>query len=343
MIAMKYLCTFGSGWDRAIKKIFEREFTNYNIEFISDGIIIFNTTELIDTKKMFFFNNVYLLLKNKKVNTIDYDKCVNEIINGLKINYDDIRKNMSNINNKSFKFISIDGNQPCKLNYRNLSKLEMEIQKNLNLKVSKNKKHDLDFVFLRRNDGNMYLLLKLSYNRITEKELEKGALRPEVSYLLSSLANIKENDIILDPFTGSGAIPKEIIKHFKYNMIFASELDEEKYNKLKKRFKGNNKKFYIKNFDALNMNFFEDGFIDVIVTDPPWNIYEHKEEDYTEFYLKMLQEMKRVVKQNGRLVILMGNEYEFEKALSKINLELNDKLSVLINGKKAKVYILTVK
>lgn len=340
---MKYLCTFGSGWDKAIKKVFKKEFTNYHIEFISDGIIIFNSTELIDTKKMFFFNNVYLLLKNKKVNTIDYDKCVNEIINGLKINYDDIRKNLGNINDKSFKFISIDGNQPCKLNYRNLSKLEMEIQKNLNLKVSKSKKHDLDFVFLRRNDGNMYLLLKLSYNRTTEKDLEKGALRPEVSYLLSFLANIKENDIILDPFTGSGAIPKEIIKHFKYNMIFASELDEEKYNKLKKKFKGNNKKIYIKNFNALNMNFFEDNFIDTIVTDPPWNIYERKEEDYTEFYLKMLQEMKRVVKQNGRLVILMGNEYEFEKALSKINLELNDKLSVLINGKKAKVYILTVK
>ena len=194
---MKYLCTFGSGWDKAIKKVFKKEFTNYHIEFISDGIIIFNSTELIDTKKMFFFNNVYLLLKNKKVNTIDYDKCVNEIINGLKINYDDIRKNLGNINNKSFKFISIDGNQPCKLNYRNLSKLEMEIQKNLNLKVSKSKKHDIDFVFLRRNDGNMYLLLKLSYNRTTEKDLEKGALRPEVSYLLSFLANIKENDIIL--------------------------------------------------------------------------------------------------------------------------------------------------
>lgn len=126
---MKYLCTFGSGWDKAIKKVFKKEFTNYYIEFINDGIIIFNTTEIIDTKKMFFFNNVYLLLKNKKVNTIDYDKCVNEIINGLKINYDDIRKNLGNINNKSFKFISIDGNQPCKLNYRNLSKLEMEIQK----------------------------------------------------------------------------------------------------------------------------------------------------------------------------------------------------------------------
>ena len=91
------------------------------------------------------------------------------------------------------------------------------------------------------------------------------------------------------------------------------------------------------------MNLFEDDFIDAIVTNLPWNIYEHKEEDYVEFYLKMLQEMKSVVKQNGRNVILMGNEYEFEKVLSKINLELNDKLSVLINGKKAKVYILTVK
>lgn len=187
----------------------------------------------------------------------------------------------------------------------------------------------------------MYLLVKLSYSRVTEKILEKGALRPEVSYLLSSLANIKETDVILDPFAGSGAIPKEIIKYYKYNMIFASELDEVKYNKLKKEYKGNSKKIYIKNYNALDLNFFKDNFIDVVITDPPWNVYEHKEEDYTIFYIQMLSELNRIVKPNGRIVILMGNETEFEIALTKVNMKLIDKLSVLINGKKAKVYVLT--
>lgn len=338
---MKYLCTFGSGWDKAIKKIFEKKFANYYVESLGDGIIVFSTKDVIDIKKLFFFNNVYLLLKEKKNNTTDFDKCVSDILNGLKINYDDIRKNLKEIKARSFKFIGINGNQPCKLDYRNLSRLENEMQKILGIKVSRDK-HDLDFVFLKRNNGIMYFLLKLSYNRKTEKDLEKGTLRPEVSYLLSSLADIKETDIILDPFAGSGSILKEIIKHYKYNMIFASELDEEKYNKLKKEFKGNNKNFFIKNIDALNMEFFKDNFIDIVITDPPWNVYDHKDKNYTDFYFKMLQKLIRIVKQDGKIIVLMGNELEFETALSKTSLKLEDKLSVLINGKKAKVYILIV-
>lgn len=116
---------------------------------------------------MFFFNNVYILLKNIKCNSADFDKGVNCIINDLKINYNEIKKNL-NLVNKRFKFIGINGNQPCKLNYRSLNKLEIEIQKNLKIRLSKDK-HDLDFVFLKRTDDMMYLLVKLSYNRITEK------------------------------------------------------------------------------------------------------------------------------------------------------------------------------
>ena len=227
---------------------------------------------------------MYIILKNIKCNTTNFDKRVNCIINDLKINYNDIKKNL-NLSNKRFKFIGINGNKPCKLNYRSLNKLENEIQRELKIKVSKDK-HDLDFVFLKRTDGRMYLLVKLSYNRITEKTLEKWILRPEVSYLLSSLADIRETNIILDPLAGSGAISKEIIKYYKYNMIFAFELDETKYNKLKNEFKSNNKNFHIKNLDTLDFKFFNDNFIYVVITCPPWNIFEHKNENYTNFYVK---------------------------------------------------------
>lgn len=69
-------------------------------------------------------------------------------------------------------------------------------------------------------------------------------------------------------------------------MIFAFELDETKYNKLKNEFKSNNKNFHIKNLDALDLKFFNDNFIDAVITDPPWNIFEHKNENYTNFYVK---------------------------------------------------------
>lgn len=94
---------------------------------------------------MRYLVNVYIILKNIKCNTTNFDKNVNCIINDLKINYNDIKKNL-NLSNKRFKFIGINGNKSCKLNYRSLNKLENEIQRELKIKVIKDK-HDLDLYF----------------------------------------------------------------------------------------------------------------------------------------------------------------------------------------------------
>ena len=340
---MQYLATYGSGWEKAIEKTLETQFHELNVTYLKDGIAIFESESVIDIKTMFFFNNVYLLLAKDICVSSDFNENVSHMLKKVKLDYRVIRNNICDLKKRDFKILSINGNQPCKINYSISTRLELDIQNNLNMKMSK-EKHDIDFVFLQRTDGNIYFLLKLSYNRINEKNLDQGSLRPEVAYLLSSLASIKETDIILDPFAGSGAIPKEIIKRFKYNMIFASDISEEKYEKLKSEFKNNNKHFYIKNFDALEMPFFKDDFIDVVVTDPPWNIYEHENKNYTSFYHDMLIELRRIVKRGGRIVILMGNDIEFENALKMTeHLTMKDKLSVLINGKKAKAYVIEVK
>ncbi len=339
---MRYLCTFGSGWEEVIEDIFKKKFKDTKVIYLSNGIIIFESSKVIDVRDLFFTNNVYLLLESGICYSDEINDNISFLIKNINIDYNSIKKNIDLNRNKSFKILAINGNQPAKVDYRNLSNIENEIEYGLGLRVSK-EKHDLDFLFLQRNDGKIYFLLKLTYNRITEKQLEKGSLRPEVAYLLSYIANIKENDIVFDPFTGSAAIPKIIMKRIKYNMMFASELNVEKFEKLKKEYKGNNKHFYLKNFDALDLSFFNDDFIDVIVTDPPWNIFNHDDSDYVEFYYKMLLEMIRIVKPGGRISLLMGNENDFNEALNKVEkLNIEKKLHVLVNGKKATVYLFKV-
>lgn len=184
----------------------------------------------------------------------------------------------------------------------------------------------------------MLCLLKLSNNRITEKNLQQGTLRPELAYSLSRIAGIKENDIVMDMFCGFGSIPKAIIKHYKYNMIFASDIDEEKIVLLKKEFKNNNKKLYIKQRDALNLCYFEDGFIDKIITDPPWNFYDKQNIPFVEFYQTILNEMFRIIKPSGKIVLIMGNIGEFEQALAKTEFKCENISNILVNGKKANIY-----
>lgn len=105
-------------------------------------------------------------------------------------------------------------------------------------------------------------------------------------------------------------------------------------------FKNNKKKLYIKQRNALDLSYFENEFIDKIITDPPWNIFNKQDNSYVEFYNQMFNEMCRILKPTAKAVILMGNIEEFEKAIKSTNFIIDEKLHILVNGKKANIYIL---
>ncbi len=86
-----------------------------------------------------------------------------------------------------------------------------------------------------------------------------------------------------------------------------------------------------------------DSSIDVIVTDPPWGEYQPLPFPPFDFYQKMLEEFKRVLKINGRAVVLIGRNQEenFKRAAQSTEFSIEEKLNVLIAGSKANVYLLT--
>lgn len=215
-----------------------------------------------------------------------------------------------------------------------LKPIEKKICKELNLNLGM-RKHNLDFVLSRRSENIVLFMLKLNYNRLTEKNLIKGSLRPELAYSLCKLADIEKKDVCLDMFCGSLSICKQATKHFKYNMFFNSDINVELIKKFKKEFKNNNKKVYIKNCDAHNLNYINSDFVDKIITDPPWNIFDKQDQNFESFYYKFLCEVIRILKVGGLAVILMGNINDFEKAKNKIKNLLQEKvLHILVNGKK---------
>ena len=120
--------------------------------------------------------------------------------------------------------------------------------------------------------------------------------------------------------------------------MFASDIDMNLINKLKLEFKKNKKNLFIKQRDALKLEYFENNFFDKIITDPPWNIYNAQNDDFSVFYKKMLTEFYRILKPNGFCVVLMGNVDDFEKALNPNQFRLLEKYHILVNGKKANVY-----
>lgn len=336
---MNYVGTFISGFESSIKKLLKEKLSDVKIIDIYSGLVIFSTNNNVE--KLPFFNNVYLLINKINYKNDNFNNNVKDVIK-TKINYNDLKKYISE-KNRTFKIKAFKENQPSKFDYRLVSNIENEIKSYLHLKVSNTPNNE--FIIQQRSEGIILFMLKISNNRLTEKDIAKGSLRPEMSYLLLSLANLTSNDIVLDPFFGSGSIPKTIVKYFNYNMCFASELNHECVESLKKEYKNNNKKLFIKEKDATNLDCFNNEFIDVIITDPPWNIFNRDESiNYVEFYNKMLTEFYRVLKNDGRVIVLMGNKIDFEEAIKvNNNFKIDSTLSVLVNGKKANVYYITKK
>jgi tRNA G10 N-methylase Trm11 len=76
--------------------------------------------------------------------------------------------------------------------------------------------------------------------------------------------------------------------------------------------------------------------VDAIVCDPPWGEFEALE-DPAGFYGRFCAEARRVLRRDGRLVMLSACKREAESAL-RLGFALERRLDVLISGKKAAVF-----
>ena len=343
-----YASTFISGLQVPIRDALKRQFPDISIISLYDGLVVYNTeTNIEKIKKIRFFNNSFLILKMfKNKNTLSIETMIQSAIRAK-----DIETKISSIlANKSYSYriITSKENKLVSVNNNILKNMEMKLSKIKGLYLNRSKA-DLEFWFLLRREKVGFFMLRLTKKASTEKILNKGELRPELCYILCSIAGVCKDDILLDPFCGYGSIPIARAFMFPYNMIFASDNDWEKVKKLKQRVKqlpkSKSKKFIVKHLNALNMSVFEDGFIDKIVTDPPWGIYEDVGMSIEVFYELMMKEMHRVLKLNGVIVILTAKKEELERVLLKFRSRLNllEKYDVLISGKKASIYKLLKK
>jgi tRNA G10 N-methylase Trm11 len=76
---------------------------------------------------------------------------------------------------------------------------------------------------------------RLTRHTAYEKILNKGELHPEIAFLMNWLSEPDKNDIVLDPFCGSGSIPLKRILHFPTKQVFAFDCDKNMIGIVKKK------------------------------------------------------------------------------------------------------------
>lgn len=338
----RYLGTFISGLQDVIEKILLDKISDCKIIKKMDGAIVFSTNK--DLNELNVFNNLFIII-NEQINS-DPNKAIESHIKIILKNTNILSfiKKINHKNQKSFRIIFSNQNQLISINKPLKTNIEKLIQQNNGLELDRSLP-DTEYWFLYRSEGISYFLKRITKHTSYEKILNKGELRPEISYILNWLSKPNKDDICLDPFCGYGAIVYQRLSEFKTNKFYAFDIDEKMIDNVKAKSKEKYlDKLIIKVVDVKNIhNHVEENSIDCIVTDPPWGIFE-KIDNIEGFYLEFLTTFSKLLKNNGRLVLLTAKKQELINSIEKIQeLTITEQYDILVSGKKSAVYCINKK
>jgi len=334
----QYFSTFITGFQEVVRNALEKQLKGAEIKLLLDGLVAYKTNAPYQNiRGIRFFNNNYYMLRY-------FDRLKNESIEYMMQSIVNNKKPLPNVPYEimgragSFRIVASMENQTVSPNRNLLAQTEEFLSRQWRLKVSRSLP-DIEVWFLLRSEGNAFVGIRRRERNNDKKNITKGELRPELANLLCWVSDPDKEDIFLDPFAGSGAIPMERPRAFPYRKIIASDYDPELFRKLNVRFRKNTDKFVLGKWDALNLNQLGNQSVDKIVTDPPWGLYSHQDIDLQVFYENMLAEFNRILKPEGTMVILTAQKTLFERVLNKISeLSLVKKFEILVSGKKAGIY-----
>lgn len=323
----EYISTFTTGFSNLILEALNKLLPGVKVLKVYDGLVnyIYDGNEE-NIHRVLIFNNSYLIIRKFKGRNCEMTTMVKNI-NSL---------NRLPLSRKTFRIRYSVNNQFVSMDKSYTRQIEEKIRRLTNAEIDR-VSPQIEYWFIKRSEDVGFFCRLLIKRKYTEKNLNKGELRPEFAFLMCMLGELNKSTIVMDPFAGYGSIPKQVAKSFRFKKMYVSDITPERIKNLCQYFdKKPNVDVVLRN--ALNMQDIGSHTIDVIITDPPWGCYKQVD-NIEQFYVNMLGEFGRVLKVGGKIIVLTARKSEFESALIKQKCLICNKIDTLVNGKKAAVYV----
>ena len=317
---MLFYATFISGFDPLVAKLMHRD--GMDVVRLMDGAVEFESKTI--PADIPYLNNMFIVLR--RLSHTNLNKLAQDVIANQTERIPFKPKNFRVFVSQENELVSLSGS---------LMHDVVETFTRISRSPFSPRQAEAEFWLLARSEGVSYCLYRLTS---VKKHCAKGELRPELATLLCEYSDPKDNDIMLDPFAGSGSIPfaRSRLKA-SFHGIFASEINAELVEAIKRKARKipNGKmqrSFFVRQQDFL-ANTFQPDYFSAIVTDPPWGIYEPIPHD---FYPSVLKEFARILKPNGRLVMLTA--YPDVSSMMPPSFKPVSEYHILVSGQKATVF-----
>ena len=330
----EFISTFITGFQSVVEQDLTKRFPKLKIINLYDGLIHYRFDgDSRELEKIIYINNTFFVLKSMKGKGLNFNSLAGALCSS---------KSYFLVNKGSFRIRFVQENQFAKVDKSLTRRAEDYVLANSKLKLDRLSPTNEVWFSIRR-EGFAFCGELISKREFTEKNLNKGELRPEIAYLISCFADINPGDTILEPFCGYGAIPVQLAKKFRFQKLFISDIDAERVEQTKARKQISSAQEGLidcRTADALSLNHIEEKSISLVITDPPWGFYEDIG-DINVFYTKMFKSFERILAQDGRAIILSARKEELEQSAAATGFKIKNSLHTLVNGKKAGVYYLT--
>lgn len=179
----------------------------------------------------------------------------------------------------------------------------------------------------------------LNLNTSWRKAFVPAGIKPELAYSLCKFADIKEGEVVYDPFCGSSTIPIIAALNFPVKRVISSDISGSAIDASQKNFdeSGLSKDRYVLFRSNISMVKLRKSSIDKVITNPPWGIRSGKHEKNIKVYNAFAKKLNSVLKDNGLAVVITQEKKLIYEAM-KDYFGVTKETEVVVDGLHLGVY-----
>ena len=178
----EFVSSFITGFQSVIEQNLTKRFKNLKIINLYDGLVHYRFDgDSRELDKIIYFNNTFFVLKTMKGKGLSFPSLVGSVCSG---------KNYFLVNKGSFRVRFQNENQFAKVDKNLTRRAEDYVLQNSKLKLDRLSPTNEVWFSIRR-EGFAFCGELISKREFTEKNLNKGELRPEIAYLICCFADIQ--------------------------------------------------------------------------------------------------------------------------------------------------------
>lgn len=170
------------------------------------------------------------------------------------------------------------------------------------------------------------------HRRAYKRHTGPGTLHPPLAAALARLAGPSAGETVLDPFCGDGTCAIEAYAQCPDAAILAADVSAERVANARANARAFGAEVEVTEQDAGRLPF-PDGEIDVIVTNPPWNLAVDAGGTLTRSLLPFWRRLSRLLSDTGRVCVVVDRAQDAPAVLRDLDYPLTVSVPIRLAGR----------